>query len=53
MRKKWENMAELIHSQLPLTAQPQFRLMIGDQFKGWLGRTYGIFENRSAIPFKL
>ena len=51
MRKKWENMAELIHSQLPLTAQPQFRLMIGDQFKGWLGRTYGIFENRSAIPF--
>ena len=51
VRKKWENMAELIHSQLPLTAQPQFRLMIGDQFKGWLGRTYGIFENRSAIPF--
>ena len=51
MRKKWENMAELIHSQLPLTAQPQFRLMIGDQFKGWLGRTYGIFENRSAVPF--
>ena len=51
MRKKWENMAELIHSQLPLTSQPQFRLMIGDQFKGWLGRTYGIFENRSAVPF--
>jgi len=51
MRRKWENMAELIHSQLPITAQPQFRLMIGDQFKGWLGRTYGIFENRSAIPF--
>ena len=51
MRRKWENMAELIHSQLPLTAQPQFRLMIGDQFKGWLGRTYGIFENRSAVPF--
>ena len=51
MRKKWENMAELIHAQLPLTARPQFRLMIGDQFKGWLGRTYGIFENKSAIPF--
>ena len=51
IRKKWENMAELIHSQLPVTAQPQFRLMIGDQFKGWLGRTYGIFENKSAIPF--
>jgi len=51
MRKKWEDMSNLIYSQLPVSSQPQFRLMIGDQFKGWLGRTYSIFENRSAIPF--
>ena len=51
MRKKWSDMATLVHSTLPLEARPQFRNMIGDQFKQWLGRTYKIFENKSAIPF--
>ena len=51
MRKKWSDMATLVNSKLPLEAQPQFRNMISDQFKQWLGRTYQVFENKSAIPF--
>ncbi len=51
MRKKWGDMASLVHSTLPLEARPQFRAMISDQFKQWLGRTYQVFENKSAIPF--
>ena len=51
MRKKWSDMATLVHSTLPLEARPQFRNMISDQFKQWLGRTYKVFENKSAIPF--
>jgi len=51
MRKKWSDMATLVHSTLPLEARPQFRNMIGDQLKQWLGRTYQVFENKSAIPF--
>ena len=51
MRKKWGDMATLVHSTLPLEARPQFKAMVSDQFKQWLGRTYKIFENKSAIPF--
>ena len=24
---------------------------MGSQFKQWIGRTYAVFENKSAIPF--
>ena len=51
MRKKWSDMATLVHSKLPLEAQPIFRNIMGDSFKQWIGRTYAIFENKSAIPF--
>jgi len=51
MRKKWGDMATLIQSKLPLEAQPQFRDILGSQFKQWIGRTYELFENKSAIPF--
>ena len=51
MRKKWGDMATLVHSKLPLEAQPIFKNIMGDSFKQWIGRTYGIFENKSAIPY--
>ena len=51
MRKKWADMATLVQSKLPLEAQPTFRDILGSQFKQWIGRTYEIFENKSAIPF--
>jgi hypothetical protein len=51
MRNKWEDMATLVHSKLPVASQPIFKNIMGSQFKQWIGRTYGIFENKSAIPF--
>ncbi len=51
MRKKWENMATLVHSKIPGKGQQQFERILGDHFKQWIGRTYAIFENKSAIPF--
>ena len=51
MRNKWGDMATLIKSNLPLEAQPIFKNIMGDQFKGWLSRTYEVFENKSLIPF--
>ena len=51
MRAKWSNMATLVHSKLPLEAQPIFKNIMGSQFKQWIGRTYAVFENKSAIPF--
>lgn len=51
MRNKWGDMATLIKSNLPLEAQPIFKNIMGDQFKGWLSRTYQVFENKSLIPF--
>jgi len=51
MRKKWSDMATLVHSKLPLESQPIFRNIMGSQFKQWIGRTYAVFENKSAIPF--
>jgi len=51
MRNKWEDMATLVHSKLPPSAQPIFKNIMGSQFKQWIGRTYAIFENKSAIPF--
>ena len=51
MRKKWADMATLVQSKLPLEAQSTFRDILGSQFKQWIGRTYAIFENKSAIPF--
>ena len=43
MRKKWSNMATLVHSKLPLEAQPIFKNIMGSQFKQWIGRTYAVF----------
>ena len=51
MRGKWSDMATLINSNLPLEARPAFKNIVGSQFKQWVGRTYGVFENKSAIPF--
>ena len=51
MRKKWENMATLVHGNLSKEAKPIFRNIMSSQFKQWMGRTYEIFENKSAIPF--
>tara|TARA_R110000796_G_scaffold250827_1_gene380916 strand:- start:193 stop:4239 length:4047 start_codon:yes stop_codon:yes gene_type:complete len=51
MRGKWANMATLTGSKLPLESMPQWRAMIGGQFKQWLGRTYQVFEKKSLIPF--
>ncbi len=51
MRGKWSDMATLVHSKLPLEAQPIFKNIMGDSFKQWIGRTYSVFENKSAIPF--
>ena len=51
MRGKWEDMATLVHSKLPVASQPIFKNIMGSQFKQWIGRTYAIFENKSAIPF--
>ena len=41
----------VLPSKLPLEAQPTFKDILGSQFKQWIGRTYAIFENKSAIPF--
>ena len=51
MRNKWSNMASLIKSNLPIEAQPVFENIMKDQFRGWLSRTYKVFENKSLIPF--
>ena len=39
MRRKWSDMATLVHSKLPLEAQPIFKNIMGDSFKQWIGRT--------------
>ena len=51
MRNKWGDMATLIQSNLPIEAQPIFKNIMGDQFRGWLSRTYNVFQNKSLIPF--
>ena len=51
MRSKWGDMATLIRSNLPIEAQPVFKNIMGDQFRGWLSRTYNVFQNKSLIPF--
>ena len=51
MRNKWGDMATLIRSNLPIEAQPVFKNIMGDQFRGWLSRTYNVFQNKSLIPF--
>ena len=51
MRNKWGDMATLIRSNLPIEAQPIFKNIMGDQFRGWLSRTYNVFQNKSLIPF--
>ena len=51
MRKKWEEMADVMGSKLSPQQIPGFREIIKKQFKDWIGSTYGIFENKSSIPF--
>ena len=51
MRGKWNHLATLLRSKLPPEAQATFKNIIRDHFKQWMGRTYEVFENKSAIPF--
>ena len=51
IRKGWGDMFTALGSQMDPKELAKFKKLFGDKFKGWLGGTYDVFQNKSLLPF--
>ena len=51
IRKGWGDMFTALGSKMDEKELAQFQKLFGDKFKGWLGGTYDVFQNKSLLPF--
>ena len=51
IRKGWGDMFSALGKKMEPAELKQFQKLFGDKFKGWLGGTYDVFQNKSLLPF--
>ena len=51
IRKGWGDMFSALGTKMDDPTLKEFQKEFGKKFKGWLGGTYDVFQNKSLLPF--